>query len=101
MNGWRYSACFEILAPAPADLVELGDLRQRHHLGDELGREDRVDCLCRTRDRCSGCPQYSRSGWTAIATLAGSVQGVVVQIIACQGAASPQAFGHARDHAGS
>ena len=26
-------------------------------------------------------PAYSRSGWTAIATLAGSVQGVVVQII--------------------
>ena len=37
-------------------------------------------------------PAYWRSGWAAIATLAGKVHGVVVQIIACHGP-SPQAAG--------
>ena len=45
MNGWRYSRMLELPAPATADLAEVGDLSQAHHLGDQLGRDDRVDGL--------------------------------------------------------
>ena len=83
----------ELPAAAPAELGELGDLPQAHDLGDQLGREDRLDGLAGRRVDVADAG-VSSSGWTAIATLAGRVQGVVVQIMACHGpAVGPSARG--------
>ena len=64
----------ELPAAAPADLGELGDLAQAHDLGDQVGRQDRLDGLARRRVDVAHAGVF-RSGWTAIATLAGKRPG--------------------------